>query len=150
MDSARVKKLWRLSIRMRQTGTPTQSQVSEGLTMRDPDAVPLVTPPSRVVDQGEKDILCIDDSFMAVLKSKIELVNLLVEVMIVLANLRIEPVVEMTLPTSLIEVSIKVTTTKMEEIVGMFGPKASKGFAEVAEVIPAASHPLVEAQVETS
>ena len=108
-----------------------------------------VLPSPGVVDQREKDVFFTGDLSTGVSESETEPINPSMEVMTVLADSRMEPIVEMTLQASLIEVSIKVTTTKMEEIMGMFGPKASKGFAEVAEVIPAASHPLVEAQVET-
>ncbi|KAG1368286.1 hypothetical protein COCNU_14G007540 [Cocos nucifera] len=91
-----------------------------------------------MVDQGEKDILRIYDSLVDVPESRTEPVNLLVKVTTVPTDLRIELMVEMTLPTSPIEVLVKVTTTKMEETRGMSSPEVSEGFTKVAEAIHAA------------
>ncbi|EHA8588247.1 hypothetical protein COCNU_scaffold004537G000010 [Cocos nucifera] len=72
--------------------------------------------------------------------------NQSVKITIMLAGLRMEPVVEMTLSASPIEVPMKVTVTKMEGTTGTFGPEALVGFAEVSKMIPTIGHPPAEAQ----
>ena len=77
--------------------------------------------------QEEKDVLRINDSLVAMPKSRTELINPSMEVTTISTDSRMELVVEMTLPTSSVQVPIEVIITKIEGTIGTFAVEALEG-----------------------